>query len=1108
MRSTLLPGLAVLVPAVLVTGVVTAIGGAAALAVAPPVAAVTAGAPMVAAADAGPTRSAVNIPGRGATVPFVEQEAESVAHNGTVIGPDRTFGTLPSEASGRRAVRLDAVGEYVEFTLTQPASSIVVRYSVPDSAAGTGITAPIDLRINGTKLKDLAFTSRYGWYYGSYPFSNRPGDGQPRHFYDEIRTMFGSTQPAGAKIRVQVASLSASPWFIVDLADFEQVAAPKSPPVNAISVTDHGADPTGVADASAAFDAAVAAGRTQGRPVWVPTGTFKVTRHIILDQVTIRGAGPWYSVVGGNRVGLYGREWNDAGGSRNVQIHDLAIMGEVMERNDGDQVNAIGGALSNSLVSNVWMQHTKVGAWMDGPMDGLVFTGCRILDQTADALNFHRGVTNSVVEHTFVRNTGDDGLAMWAESTQNANNTFRFNTVLIPVLANGIAIYGGRDISVTDNVVADTLTQGGGIHIANRFAAVPVAGTHTVARNTTIRAGVLDPNWQFGVGAIWFDGRDGPMNATINVTDLDLLDSSYEAIHFIGSGVNNVHFNRVLIDGAGTFALQLQSNGSASFTSVVARGIGYSNPIYSCMGSGGFAITLGAGNSGWYTASPYCGPWPPPVYGPPTPPPGSLTVAPTSLSFGTVGVGSTSPAQNLTVSNPGTTAVSSISVGVSGDFARTTTCGSSLAAGASCGVSVTFRPTAAGARSGAVTISSSAPGPLTVPLSGTGFDPSGNLAAGRPTTATSSNGPYVPANAVDGNAASYWESAGAFPQSITVDLGSSVSVSRVVLKLPPSGWGARNQTIAVLGSTDGSSYPTIVGATSYAFNPASGNAVTITFGATARRWVRLSFSANTGWPAAQLSEFEVYGGGGGPGGPVLSLTPGSLSFGSHTVGTTSPPQSVTVANSGSAAATLSGWTVTGDYSGSSTCGSSLAAGASCTVSVTFRPTGTGARNGTLTLNSNAQGSPHTAALTGTGVASGGGNLAAGRPVTATSHSDVYVASNVVDGNASTYWESANNAFPQSITVDLGSSLSVSRVVLKLPPPAAWATRTQTLSVLGSTTGSSYTTVVGSAGYTFNPATGNVVTITFAAGQRRFVRITFTGNTGWPAGQASELEVHA
>jgi hypothetical protein len=85
---------------------------------------------------------------------------------------------------------------------------------------------------------------------------------------------------------------------------------------------------------------------------------------------------------------------------------------------------------------------------------------------------------------------------------------------------------------------------------------------------------------------------------------------------------------------------------------------------------------------------------------------------------------------------------------------------------------------------------------------------------------------------------------------------------------------------------------------------------------------------------------------------------------------------------------------------------------------------------------------------------------------------------------------------------------VSRVVLKLPPAAAWQARTQTLSVLGSTNGSAYTTVRASAGWAFNPATGNTVTITFPATSQRYLRLTFTANTGWPAGQLSEWEVYA
>ena len=121
---------------------------------------------------------------------------------------------------------------------------------------------------------------------------------------------------------------------------------------------------------------------------------------------------------------------------------------------------------------------------------------------------------------------------------------------------------------------------------------------------------------------------------------------------------------------------------------------------------------------------------------------------------------------------------------------------------------------------------------------------------------------------------------------------------------------------------------------------------------------------------------------------------------------------------------------------------------------------------------------------------------------------MYGSGNAVDGNANTYWESANNAFPQWITVDLGTAQTVGRVVLKLPPQAAWATRTQTVTILGSTTGSSYTTVQGPAGQTFNPATGNTVTITFPATSQRYLRLTITANTGWPAGQLSEWEVYA
>jgi hypothetical protein len=85
---------------------------------------------------------------------------------------------------------------------------------------------------------------------------------------------------------------------------------------------------------------------------------------------------------------------------------------------------------------------------------------------------------------------------------------------------------------------------------------------------------------------------------------------------------------------------------------------------------------------------------------------------------------------------------------------------------------------------------------------------------------------------------------------------------------------------------------------------------------------------------------------------------------------------------------------------------------------------------------------------------------------------------------------------------------IQRVVLKLPPSSAWATRTQTLSILGSTDGTTYTTIAGPAGYTFNPATGNTVTIPLSTAAQRYLRLNVTGNTGWPAAQISEFEAYA
>ena len=256
---------------------------------------------------------------------------------------------------------------------------------------------------------------------------------------------------------------------------------------------------------------------------------------------------------------------------------------------------------------------------------------------------------------------------------------------------------------------------------------------------------------------------------------------------------------------------------------------------------------------------------------------------------------------------------------------------------------------------------------------------------------------------------------------------------------------------------------------------------------------------NGGWNA-NWWQFASSGGGTAS----LSASPASVTFGGQNVGSTGAAQTVTIHNSGTAAASVTSIGTSGDFAQTNTCGTSIAAAGSCTVSVTFTPTASGTRTGTLTVGSSATNSPTTVALTGTG-SSGALNLAAGKATTESSHTDVYASSNVTDGNQGTYWESANNAFPQWVQVDLGTAQSADRVVLQLP--ALWGARTETLTLSGSADGTTFTTVVAAANYTFDPAAnGDTATISFPAGTKRFWRVTITANTGWPAGQISEFQV--
>src|SRR6202035_5415941 len=169
----------------------------------------------------------------------------------------------------------------------------------------------------------------------------------PHHFYDEVHRLFPTTYAAGTTFRLQVDAGNTAASYTIDFADFENVAGALSQPSGSVSVTTAGADPTGVADSTAAFNSAISAAGAGGT-VWIPEGTFKIPGHLILNNVTIKGAGMWRSTVVGAAPGFYGNYTPNA--STGVHLADFAIFGDVQERNDGAQVNGIGGALNNSTV--------------------------------------------------------------------------------------------------------------------------------------------------------------------------------------------------------------------------------------------------------------------------------------------------------------------------------------------------------------------------------------------------------------------------------------------------------------------------------------------------------------------------------------------------------------------------------------------------------------------------------------------------------------------------------------------------------------------------------------------------------------------------------------
>jgi len=312
------------------------------------------------------------------------------------------------------------------------------------------------------------------------------------------------------------------------------------------------------------------------------------------------------------------------------------------------------------------------------------------------------------------------------------------------------------------------------------------------------------------------------------------------------------------------------------------------------------------------------------------------TLTPSSVTFTSTVVGGSRGPIYLTLTNGTQSPLLISSIAVTGNFSETSACPlapKTLAAGASCKLGVTFRPLIIGLQSGVLTVSDNGPNsPQTAQLSGTGIAPvtlsSGTLAFGNE---------FVDTTRAARN----------------VTLTNNQSVPLTISSIVMAGDFSENSTCPIAPNTLGAKSSCTISVT---FTPT-------TLGTRAGT-VTISDSASNSPQTVTLS---------GTGTNPATLTPSSVVFANQIVGATSGAKTITLKNVQTVPLTLFSIATSGDFAETSPCPISpqtLAAGASCAISVTFTPTMLGTRTGTLTVTDNAGLNTETSNLSGTGTLTG------------------------------------------------------------------------------------------------------------------------------------------
>jgi hypothetical protein len=309
----------------------------------------------------------------------------------------------------------------------------------------------------------------------------------------------------------------------------------------------------------------------------------------------------------------------------------------------------------------------------------------------------------------------------------------------------------------------------------------------------------------------------------------------------------------------------------------------------------------------------------------------AVTLVPTNLNFGNQTVGITSTPQSVTLTNSGQLPLTITSISVtglnSGDFAGTNTCGASVPVGGSCTITVTFTPATTGTRTASVSIMDNAPNsPQSLPLTGVGVLPAVTLA----------------------------------PPSLTFPDQTVFTTSKAkTVTLTNSGAGIL--TITSIAATGPFAQTNTCGTT---VNPGASCTISVVFKPTTIGPATGSVSITDNAPGSP-QQVKLKGTG-----TYIQLTPATVIFGTQPVGTTSLPKRITLTNKGSVAVNITNIAITGtnasDFAQTNTCGTGVAAGASCFIKVTFTPSAKGKRTAQVSISDDGGGSPQKVSLTGTG----------------------------------------------------------------------------------------------------------------------------------------------